>query len=53
MWNVGCGMWDVGCGMWDVECGVMYRCEKLRLICSFFIDCMKVETNQWEWEKKV
>jgi hypothetical protein len=36
----------------DMECGVMYRCEKYRLICNFFIDCMKVGTDQWEWTKK-
>jgi hypothetical protein len=38
--------------MKNVEHGVMFRHEKQGLICNFFIDYMKVETNQWEWEKK-
>jgi hypothetical protein len=46
-------MWNVECGMWDVEYGVMYGREKKELIRNFFIDCMKIETNQWDWEKIV
>jgi hypothetical protein len=44
---------DMKYGMQNVECRMMNRCEKYRLICNFFIDCMKIETNQWEWEKRV
>jgi hypothetical protein len=44
---------DTECGMWDVDCGVMYKREKQKLICNFFMDSMKVEINQWEWENRV
>jgi hypothetical protein len=43
---------DLECGMWNLECGVTYRRENLGLICNFFIDGMKVGTDQWEWKKK-